>query len=135
MQSLYNNGNATLETVTNTFANLATSMTNSMRQNGYDVENVQGLTYKNEVYVHVRRAGLTLSIALVLLSIIFLITTMIQSANADIWKSSSLALLYHGLQDGQRNGAVDSIQPMEELAKNHQVTLRRTTSHGDSRLI
>lgn len=54
MQSLFNDRNATLETVTNTFAKVATSMTNSMRQSGYDVEKAQGLTYKNELYIHVR---------------------------------------------------------------------------------
>lgn len=76
MQTIFNNGNATLQTVTNTFAKLATSMTNSMRQNGYDVEKAQGLTYKNEVFIKVRWAWLTLPITLVLLSIVFLAVTM-----------------------------------------------------------
>lgn len=131
MQVLYNAGNATLETVNNTFANLATAMTNNMRQDG---QRAQGLTYKNELYVHVRWAWLTLPITLVFLSITFLTITMIQSANANVWKSSSLALLYHGLRDGQHQGPVDSIQQMEELARSHQVALRRTRSHDDLKL-
>lgn len=133
MQSLFNHGNASLQTVGNIFANLAISMSNSIRQSGGEL--AQGLTYKNEVYIHVRWAWLALPISLVLLGIIFLAITISQSANVDIWKSSSLALLYHGLQDGQHHDAVDSIQEMEELAKDHQVTLGRSTSQGDLKLI
>lgn len=144
MQTLFSNRNATLETVTNTFARLATSMTNSMRQNGYNVEKGHGLTYKSEVYIHVRLAWLTLPIISVLLSIVFLAVTMKaerQCRNLEVlklgiaipWSTGRSAQRYRGFDP--TNGGAGQESPSRTW-KNHtswrpEADLRCClTSHG-----
>lgn len=78
--------------------NLATSMTNSLRQqNNGSLTVSHGLAYKSETFVHVRWAWLAYPIVIVVLSIVLLIYTIVDNNHRDlqVWKASILALMYH----------------------------------------
>jgi len=89
------------------------------------VVQVNGTAYKIETYVHVRWRWIALPIVLVGLSIVFLVATILKNENkrALAWKSSSLALLFHGLE-GVGRGAEGRGQ-MERVAKHTRVVLRK----------
>ena len=79
--------------------NLATSMTNNIRQqNGSGITSFDGLAYKTETYVRVRWAWFAYPAAIVLISLVYLIGVIVETTRCDvaIWKSSNLALIFHG---------------------------------------
>jgi len=85
-----------------------------------------------EIYVSVRYEWLIFPIALVLLTLFFLLATMMKSRHHGIplWKSSSLAVL-GGLDRETREelGNVRSVGDMVERAKEAIPTMRRR-DHG-----
>lgn len=79
--------------------NLATSMTNNIRQqNDSGSSPFVGVAHKTETYVHVRWAWFAYPATVLVLSLLYLLGTIIESQKRDvlIWKSSNLALLLHG---------------------------------------
>ena len=88
-----NDGNISM-----TMEAVATSMTNQIRQ-GPNATQVQGTALVPEVYIHVSWLWLILPTALVLLAIAFLTVTVGSSSgrNQVVWKSSSLATLFHSM--------------------------------------
>ena len=117
---------------------LATSMTTYIRSSGpsYAVETAEGVAHKNETYVHVKWPWLTFPVGLVLFSILFLITTMIINSRRKAleWKSSSLALLFHGLEKSETRQAPDGLGQMEEMAKRMRVRLEMV-GNGEWKLV
>ncbi|KAH0381996.1 hypothetical protein KCU92_g6597, partial [Aureobasidium melanogenum] len=99
--------------LTNTIRNL-TNLTNDyiIRHHGDSTVQVQ--------YIHVRWAWLSLPASIILLSLLLLLITMVEShrAKALVWKCSPLALLFHPLQ-GWTNGELEhnSKSEMEKCAK------------------
>ncbi len=73
---------------------------------------------------------------LVAMSIIFLGRTMMknESKHALAWKSSSLALLFHGLEGVQKNTG-EGIDQMREVARKTRVVLTKDRSNGEWKLI
>ncbi|KAI9738733.1 MAG: hypothetical protein M1834_008238 [Cirrosporium novae-zelandiae] len=114
------------------FTNLATSMTNNIREEGG--ANSTGTAWKTETYIHIRWQWLILPVSLLMLSLVFLIITMLVSnkQNIPVWKSSQLALLFHGLTPEYRaktdheNANLDLITEMEDFAKKIRVKLMQT---------
>ncbi|KAI9756988.1 MAG: hypothetical protein M4579_003646 [Chaenotheca gracillima] len=88
--------------IADTMANLATSMTNNLFVDSGDpvVPRQAGASTSMETIVHVRWGWLALLPALVLLTLIFLLFAMLSTSrrHAPLWKSSPLALLFHGLE-------------------------------------
>jgi len=107
---------------------LATSMTAYIRNSGNPdaVTEVQGLAYQNETFVHVQWIWMALPGGLVAISTVFLCATMFRSERkrAMAWKSSSLALLFHGLE-GVGGGAGEGVNRMRVVAKRTRVVLSR----------
>ena len=125
------------QNITALMEGLATSMTSYLRNVGGNNETTAiGTTSKMETYVHVRWAWLGLPIGLLILSTIFLIITMITSKRRGfaIWKTSSLAMLFHGLDGIQEHHAVESRGQMDDIAVHTRVKLRRGEI-GDLRLV
>ncbi|KAL8951866.1 MAG: hypothetical protein Q9222_002172 [Ikaeria aurantiellina] len=94
MQALYDTTNITAR-----IENLATAMTNSIReQDDHHSNPAHGTAWSSETYVHVRWAWFAFPAGLLLLSAIFLCGVMLETAHREIlvWKSSNLALLFHG---------------------------------------
>jgi hypothetical protein len=106
---------------------VATSMTNHIRS--VSSMTVSGQIGTVETYVHVRWVWLTLPGALILSSAAFLVLAVLETRrrNAEVWKDSSLALIFHGLeQNGESTGLVNKLSCMEDVAKGMRVRLEQT---------
>ncbi|CAI7628860.1 unnamed protein product [Penicillium bialowiezense] len=89
---------------------------------------VVGTMLVTEVYVSVNWLWIILPAVLTVLGVIFFVLTMIinHGQRLDIWKSSILAVLLHGLCDGQKTEAdipCARVGQMEEVAKHMKVKL------------
>jgi hypothetical protein len=138
IKSLFHNGTANMSTVEMFVGQLARSMTAYTRQNpmrdlrlGY----VYGDAIRTEACVRVRWAWISFPASLVLLSICFLAVTMWRTRMAGLktlgkgaWKSSSLAVLFAGLdeRDRQEYGRLNKKSEMLSAAEENKVALART---------
>lgn len=135
MQALYNTQSLAVR-----IENLATSMTNNIRQHdcgGSDP--AVGIAWETSTYVHVRWAWFAFPVALVVLSLVLLLGTIIETSNRDvmIWKSNSLATLFHGRGlklDPSDHTTLNKLSEMAQKAKNVKVELTQT-SEGDWKLV
>lgn len=94
VQALYDTSN-----LTKRIDNLATSMTNNIREQDDHVSGpAHGIAWTEETYVHVRWGWFAFPATIVLISTCFLLGTILETSYRDIliWKSSNLALLFHG---------------------------------------
>ena len=137
--SLYADGQANLSSATDYMDGLANSITATIREGG-DASNsapARGTALHSETCVGVNWGWLALPAALVLLTLVFIVMTVIQShrntrpgtaeAGREPWKSSSLPLLWCGMLDGTRvkYGRFDEVEAMKESGDGVRVTLRR----------
>jgi hypothetical protein len=105
---------------------VATSMTNHIRS--VSTVTVPGQMGTVETYVHVRWVWLTLPAFLIVSSAAFLALAILETRHkkAEVWKDSSLALIFHGLeQKGESTGVVNKLSDMEDVAKGMKVRLDR----------
>jgi hypothetical protein len=88
---------------------LAKTMTNAMRASGGAVP-VLGTAYERSTYVHIRWGWIALPAIVVLMTGAFLAAAMLRSrtTRTKLWKSSALAMLFHGLDVDTRKMALDS---------------------------
>ena len=133
----------------NLFQNLAKSMTRNIRDvsasnqtwsldgfigplNGTGPAN--GVATREYIYISVQWLWLILSATLVLLTVLFLILTIIKTARHDVavWKSSPLPLLFNGLDEDEREclRTAKGIVAMEELSSEIQVELKDDSRIG-----
>ena len=106
---------------------VAASMTNHLHS--VSAVTVPGQADTVETYVPVRWVWLTLPGILILSSALFLALAMIETRRriAKVGKDSSLALLFHGLeQSGERTGSVNKLSCIEDVAKDMRVRLEWT---------
>lgn len=87
---------------------LAMTMTNRLRNWGNDT--TWGKTYSEETFIEVRWEWLTLPITVLVLTLVFLLSTMwrssVESDRVGVWKNSSIATLLYGLPELQWKVAV-----------------------------
>ena len=107
-----------------TMDRVAAAMTNRLR----DVSslNVHGQSGSMELYVRVSWPWLALPVLSVILGMILLISVMkvTRKHKLNIWKTSELALLFHGLDFSLHDTAeMDKVSEMEEIAMALQVRL------------
>ncbi|KAK4548647.1 hypothetical protein LTR36_009558 [Oleoguttula mirabilis] len=100
-----------------TIANMTYYMTNNLRKTtdtgpGYSY----GTMSDSETHFHARWGWLAYPIAIVLISLLFVIVTIIKSKNHDPWKSSVVALMFHGFQDADR-GTYTKLDDPAEMVK------------------
>lgn len=117
-------------------SDLAISMTTAFRGfNGAVPTN--GTSITTESYVHVRWGFAVLPIAVVVACLIFLLAAMVltRSSGTQLWKSSALAALFHGLdkETRERFGAEDGLHAKKKQAK--AVTVRLYTVGRDETLL
>ncbi|KAK3316995.1 hypothetical protein B0H66DRAFT_308942 [Apodospora peruviana] len=81
---------------------LAVSMTVSLRDIGG--EKVEGKAFINETYVHVRWGFVAVPLLAVVMAGVFLLTAIwkTRSSGTRLWKTSALAMLFHGLDEDAR---------------------------------
>ncbi|KAF2681453.1 hypothetical protein K458DRAFT_371855 [Lentithecium fluviatile CBS 122367] len=96
--------------VTRHMERLATAITNVMRSSSK--ENVTGSSFSQETIVEVHWWWLTLPVGLLLLTLIFLVATVIRTSmekdRVGVWKTSAIATLLYGLPDNMQQKIVDS---------------------------
>lgn len=85
--------------ITRHMERLALAMTNVYRSVGTTNEVVRGSAYAREVYIHVQWEWLVFPIFLLLLSLVFLIATILKTRDEStgIWKTSAMPTLIYGL--------------------------------------
>lgn len=147
LQNLYKNGTADLNSTRTYMQGLANSITAVIRQYGR-AENslpLQGTVLVNRTCIRVQWAWLTLPMALILLTSVFLVGVVVQLRTMTrkgaskrgrmAWKSSSLPLLWCGLdyETRGRYGGFDSLTAMKERADEVKVVLRRRDEEGDAK--
>lgn len=100
LQTIYNHGNIDFERIDNIFKNASDSMTNFIRQNAntsYSAP-VKGQVHHYAVCLDVKWGWMAFPASLVALSVIFCVLIIITTTarKSEIWKSSPLAMIYHG---------------------------------------
>lgn len=111
--------------ITQTFENNAAAMTEQVRVSNSSYR-VKGLAWENETYVLVRWEWMTLPLAVLVMSVAYLVTTIAANGarRERIWKSSSLALLYHGLNGWSHEDLrAENVQDMNKMAKKMKAQL------------
>lgn len=107
-------------------------MTNNIRQqNDRCSSPFEGVAYESETYVHVRWEWFAYPATVLVLSLLYLLGTIIESRNRDVlvWKSSNLALLLHGqgLELSKSDHMpVNTLSEMTEMAKDVEIELIQT---------
>ncbi|KAL3454339.1 hypothetical protein BJX65DRAFT_300981 [Aspergillus insuetus] len=104
------------------FKTVVSNIAASLTQCTFDVSDkssaVTGTAYVSETYVHVQWAWLVLPASLLVLGNVFLALTILTNKRnlGSLWKSSAMALLYHGLEkvdrgdgDGNENGCYATV--------------------------
>lgn len=139
IQNLYANGTANLESTRAYMQGLANAITAVIRERG-DISNsvpAKGTVLANKTCIRVVWAWLALPVALMLLTLAFFIATIVKSyqytkkgateGGRRAWKSSSLPLLWCGLDDElrTRHGGFDDLTSMDECANKVKVSLER----------
>ena len=120
--------------LTSAMENLADRMTDQLRSISNDV--AIGYTFANEAYVEVEWVWLILPIGVVLLAFGLLITAIIMSNNnaSAVWKSDSLATLFHGLHSADPQLDLRHPRQMETATKKMKVRLQYTQD-GELKLV
>ena len=140
LQTLYNYGNVSFDRVNETFQNISKSITKYIRQNalGKWSNPAEGVVMHDQTCLSVRWPWLTFPAVLVLLTVIFFVAMMINTrptrGRAPIWKSSLLALLFHGFEPRDKYRAVvGDLSEMEELEKD--IIVRLSPTEGGLKLV
>lgn len=110
-----------------TMENAAMALTNTIRQTS-NATTVHGDVISNVIVIRVNWPWLIYPCALVLLMKLFMIATLIFSAEKSniVWKSSTLAVLFHGLRGWDRHALrANNIPDMEKAARKMSVKLER----------
>lgn len=141
LKTIYNYGNVSFDRVNQVFENVSDSMTDFFRLQTLPKYNdpAQGLVFQNQTCLGVRWPWLAFPTALVLMTLTFFVAMLVESRpralkNASIWKSTPLALLFHGLErlDG-RHGDGDDVNGMETMAR--EITVRLETTNDGLKLV
>ena len=141
LQTIYNYGNVSFDRVNQVFENVSDSMTDFFRLQTLPKYNdpAQGLVSQDQTCLGVRWPWLAFPSTLVLLTLAFFIALLIESRpralkSAPIWKSTPLALLFHGLELlDRRQMDGDDVDGMETLAR--EITIRFDTTDDGLKLV
>jgi hypothetical protein len=133
IQKLYHNGTANISTVNTYMEGLTNAITATMRYRG-DTDSsgyTKGTVMSIQTCITVQWTWISLPAALLVLTLGFLSVTILQTGSHSgemTWKSSSLALLFHGLNPDLRAqyGTLREVHDMKTSAKHLQARLQRT---------
>jgi hypothetical protein len=99
--------------------NLATTLTNQIRSTDPgDNKNAtirRGTAYSKETYIHVRWPWAILPTATIIITSVLLATAILLTRKHPLFKSSGLALLFHGLEDNWPEVHVDQLETAEKV--------------------
>jgi hypothetical protein len=110
------------------------ALTNVIRSSTASSEMVQGQAFDEEVYVEVRWAWLSLPIALLLISFVFLVATVVKSGSekdqVSIRKNSAIATLLYGLPDHYQKRLAKSDSKGTPRAKAKELKVKLSPTGG-----
>jgi hypothetical protein len=128
--NLLNDGNASVASASSYLKALTNSMTGVIRSNGVTQEKdfVHGTAFSTQTCIKVQWAWLSLPAVLIVFGMLFLGATIWESRRilpGSVWKSSGLAVLFHGLDARSREnyGQLDDLQGMDDAAREMRVRL------------
>lgn len=142
MQKFFNRGNVSFEHINRTFADIADSVTTYIRQNA-KLSNVgsrllrtaviapaTGRAFRVDTCISVRWVYIAVPTTLSLLTLVFFVAMLIETTRQHKchgWKSSSLAMLFHGLDPETKGaqGETETVGEMETVANQVQVRFRK----------
>jgi len=110
-------------------AEVATSFSTYLRSLPAPNNRAVGTAWKMETFIHVRWGWLILPILVVLMGVVFLLSAIIRTRRLAVWKSSILAILFHGLGDHPKRPAQGLVE-MDDAAKDIRVRLKLTREGG-----
>lgn len=120
--------------VTHHFQRLTTALTDVVRSDPNSNEYVSGNAFITETFVSVKWAWLTFPLALLILSGIFLLATIIKTSNNDgigIWKTSAMPTLIYSLpRDRQHDLASGPTWSSSETLRSKKTRIRLLPSSG-----
>ncbi|KAJ2989292.1 hypothetical protein NUW58_g3542 [Xylaria curta] len=103
----------------NLTVNLATTLSHQIRStNPGDNRNAtthSGAAYTKEIYIHVRWPWAILPTATVFITSVLLVFSVLLNTNHPLFKSSALALLFHGLDDNWPSVHIDQPETAEKV--------------------
>lgn len=136
LQTLYNYGDFSFNRTQSLFENVSTSLTNHIRTNpGSNITGMYapalGLQYTNRTCLVVAWKWLSLPVALVILTLVYLAGALFSlgslSHGMRTWRASPLPLLFHGPEVkvwlGQDKSNLQDIRDMERVAKGIRMRL------------
>ncbi|KAI9725124.1 MAG: hypothetical protein M1828_003466 [Chrysothrix sp. TS-e1954] len=132
---MYQQGNVSFETVNSALQSLTEAMTNYIREHGAPgwSEPLKGQTWRTDTCVRVEWGWLALPAALTAFTLVFFVVMILQTRRGEVghnhnWKSSTLPLLFHGLDERTRwrQGELARLDAMEKSAKSLHVKLDLT---------
>ena len=138
---LWASGHANLSSVSKTMESLTGTLNTVIRAEGDQSAPARGVIQSNQTCVGVKWAWFALPCGLLMLTLVFLLSTMIIShrkvkhgaieEGRKPWKSSTLPLLWCGIQDTTRArfGRLDDVDQMEKCGEGVEVALGR--ENGD----
>jgi hypothetical protein len=119
--------------VTQHMERLATAITNTIRSTT-SKEMVYGRAYSKEHYVQVRWQWLALPLSLLLLSLGFLVATVLKTSREQdrvgVWKTSAIATLMYGLPDAMQNKIKSSTSSGTPRAKAKELRMKLLPKMG-----
>lgn len=131
MLQLFDNGTATPDTLDTAISGLSNAITAAIRNGGDAVNSAPatGTVMLSQTCIRVHWEWLILPASLLLLSTLFLLCTIWETSMDSMgktWKSSPLALLFHGFSSEtvQSVGSVDRLSEMDATARKMKAQLR-----------
>lgn len=118
--------------ISQTMSNIATSMTNNIRE-GTNATEILGTAALVETYIHVSWAWLTLPMTVVLMAVVLVVVSVIMSTTSgtSLWKSSSLALVFSKLEGWEDNVLnANSASELQEAAEKMRGRLENNGAGG-----
>lgn len=98
--------------------NIATAMTNVIRQQGSAASYITGAAHTKVSFLNVRWAWVAYPLGLDFLVLSFLVATMVLTSRSgvqNVWKSSPIAMLFHGLEN--RGRALENVSEIKKMCE------------------
>lgn len=122
-----------LNNITRHMERLAIGMTNEFRSVEGNVDTVFGSSFSREVFVHVKWEWLTFPVVLLVMSLIFLVSTIIKTSKettTGFWKTSTMPTLIYGLpHEVQREFSPDTWDNASRK-KHRQIRIKLLPNQG-----
>ena len=133
---LYQDGAVNIDTVNQYMAGLAEALTGNIRQRGESRPTgpAAGATYGTMTCIRAQWAWLSLPAAMLVLELVLLAVTMMQTPAGIAWKSSATTLLFHGFDDDMSRkllqGRADTVEDVKDAVAHTRARIKDSGDDG-----